>query len=78
MSADYSNPKSPRHPMPDFVKQALQESETRFRTLAFQRRQLLNELDHRVKNTLAVVQSVADLTFAASSSLDGSAAGRIG
>jgi two-component sensor histidine kinase len=34
------------------------------------RRRAHDELDHRVKNTLAVIQSVADLTFAASSSLD--------
>jgi PAS domain S-box-containing protein len=34
------------------------------------RRLLVSELDHRVKNTLATVQSVAELTLATSASLD--------
>lgn len=51
-------------------EQKLQESEIRYKTLAFQRRQLLNELDHRVKNTLGGLLSLVDIYQGSSKDVD--------
>jgi PAS domain S-box-containing protein len=50
------------------VNQALRESEARLREADKRRALLINELNHRVKNTLAVVQSLAHQTMRGSKS----------
>jgi two-component sensor histidine kinase len=52
------------------VNQALQESEARLRDADKRRALLVNELNHRVKNTLSLVQSLAHQTMRNSKSTE--------
>jgi two-component sensor histidine kinase len=51
-------------------EQALVESEARYKRLAAQRRLLLNELDHRVKNNLAGLMSLVNIYESSSRGVD--------